>query len=213
MARYTRAQFAELLGKKANYVSEYIKRGKLVLDENEIDDENALNALFLTKFFSKKEAPAKAQSTVKADKPNQEREDDRADEPVKSKKKKSKADELVDIELEIKRLDAEKKAKDILFIQQKIDKANGELVPTDVVKMLFAQHFKSVYAAFEDETNKLLSDIAKKAGLSNNDMAFFRGKIIASVNRAVAEGIEKSKKDLAAVVAEYSETRGKGERK
>jgi len=91
-------------------------------------------------------------------------------------------------------------------------KLHGEVIPTEVVKSIFAQHFKSISHNFKDTVDNFLADISAKHKFTNEDMASYKGKLIKSINKSIEEGVTESKKSIRSIVKEYSEKRGKGER-
>lgn len=117
------------------------------------------------------------------------------------------------LEKQIKEAELEKKEQEIALNKLKIAKLSGEVIPTELVMMIFAQHFKSVTTAFHQGADNFIMTIAKMAGLKREDMATIRGQLIDIVNESVRDGIDESKKNVKNIVREYSERRGVGEKK
>ena len=92
-------------------------------------------------------------------------------------------------ELAIKELDIEKKRQDIELTKLKIAKLRGEVIPTDLVNIIFKQHFKSVTTAFHQGADNFISTITKSLGISRGDGAGLRGELIYIINHAVKDGI------------------------
>jgi hypothetical protein len=214
--KYTRVEFAKRLGKGNNYVGQYLNRGKLMLDDGLIDDENEVNAAFLARFESKRggvvEANPEPRVVASASKPRATKEP--ASSPTKvGATKQAEPGSLLALDQRKKELDIRKTEAEEKLLRIKIEKLQGILIPTDAVMMLFAQHFKSVYVAFENAADNMLTEIAQKTKMSSKDQAAFRGKLIESINHAVKDAVDRSEKDLGHIVSEFSDTRGRGERK
>ena len=117
------------------------------------------------------------------------------------------------LDLEAKELDVEKKRQDIELAKIKIAKAQGEVIPTDLVNLLFGRHFKEVTTAFHQGADNFIMTIAKQLDLGREEVARLRGELILIVNDSVKKAIRESKRSVKNIVGEYSESRGKGESK
>jgi hypothetical protein len=121
--------------------------------------------------------------------------------------------EKYNVETRIKNADLEKKEIDLQIAKVKLAKTMGDVIPTDMVKDLFAQQFKSVTTSFHQAADNFIMDIAKRAGLKRDDIADLRGKLIEMINEGIVEAQIESKKAVRVIVKDYSEKRGVGERK
>lgn len=99
-----------------------------------------------------------------------------------------------------------KKQADIKLVEERTEllkkqneKMAGESLPTEMVKALFSQHFKSVTISFKHSIEQLIIDIAKKKSLTNEEVADIRGKMTAHLNTAIKDSISESKKTLTQV--------------
>lgn len=82
---------------------------------------------------------------------------------------------------------------------------NGELIPTDLVKQLFATHFREVTLGFKQALDFLLLEIGSSHKMNDNQIKVWRMKMIALLNEAVNKSTDNSKKAVANVVAEYQQ--------
>lgn len=219
MALHTRAEICTLTGLKSNELSVYIKRKKLVFNGDYVDDKVEPNTSFIKKFKDRLvgsggdifEAPPekiKPISKPKEDTPPPPAPSVKA---VKTKKEEDD-DGIYGLEKQQKALSIEKTRKENELLDVKIAKAHGDNVPTDLVKPLFAQHSKSMTAAFYNAADVLLARIAQKYKLTQEDVAKYRGDLVAIINQAIADSIDESKESLKSIIDEYSERRGVGEK-
>ncbi len=209
---YKKLEFANVCGLTPGNLYNYIKRGKVIVDAetDEIDVSLPTNKHFLEKRKARIEAnkvaeyegerPPAAKINGVTIVPNPEGTD-----------KHVKKDSLFNLEMDQKTLNLEKAKEEIELLKLKKEKAQGIVIPTDQVKMIFAQHSKSVTVAFYNGADNLLMKIAKMKGLNRNELAEIRGELIDIINLAVKESIEESKKGIRNIVMEYSEKKGVGE--
>src|SRR5688572_20020918 len=199
MALYKSTEFAALCGISVDVLYVMIGRGKVIRnDKKQIDSDNPINAVYLQKCKDKKkteptqepEAPTKSDSTKAA--------------------KEAEYKELMAMEKETKRLAMESKRKEQTLLDAKIQKMHGQLMPTDLVKVLFAQHFREVSTSFKQGIDGILSEIGKKARLNGNQMAEIRGTMVKIINESVNKAVESSKKNVEKVVIEYQNIKNPG---
>lgn len=201
MALYKRKEFYQKCGVSKAYLTTYISRGKVILNDNMIDDSIPENAYFMRVRLDKMAIEgSKVESKITSNSGNDE--DANEDEN----------ENLHKLNLEKKKLDIERAKEDIEIARLKKEKLSGELIPTDLVKIVFATHSKSITIGFHQAVENLISQIAKQAGLDRDQIAKIRGILIEIINKAVKNALATSKKDLRNIVAEYSQKRGIGER-
>lgn len=225
MAFHSKKEFAKLCGVRTGDLSNYIKRGKVVLSGEYIDDTNEVNAAFIEKRTGR---PPKTTTSIspppKITAPEKR-------ESKKQPPKPSNEEELVipdsDIEIDalsislppalldkIDKITAiQKKAKEIAILELREQKIRGEVVPTEVVKSLFIQFSKGMMTAFQQAADAVITEVSHKKKLSSKDEASLRGKLITITNKYATEGRENSKKGIENIVNEYAEKRGRGEKK
>lgn len=212
MAFHTKKQFCVLCVIESRELSVYKKRGKVVLVNDLIDDTNPINQEFIFKRqeqFAKKDLVASNVPELKV-----------VTLPSPQTKIKKQVSVLhLETQLSWKELDSAKKALDIEKITEEIeilkvkkDKLHGAVIPTEIVKMIFAQQFKTVTAAFHNGADNYLVELAKLKDLDREEMAIIRGKLIEIINKAINDSVDESKKMIKNIVSEYSERKDVGEK-
>ena len=93
------------------------------------------------------------------------------------------------------------------------EKLMGVVVPTDVVKSVFARQMKSVVTTFHQSSDLIATAVVYKLGGDRAAMAEMKKLLVAEINMAVDKSIELGKKEIDSIVDEYAETRSRGERK
>ncbi len=129
----------------------------------------------------------------------------------KNKIEKTTQDRSQDYQL--KEIEIAKKKKETRLLGIKEAKALGLVIPTEIVKILFTQHSKSILTAFDNAIDRILTKISKVKKLTNIERSKFRGELKTELNLAVDKSIEQSKKSINKMVLEYTEVRGRGEQK
>ena len=201
MALYKRKEFYQKCGVSKAYLTTYIGRGKVILNDNMIDDSIPENAYFMRVRLDKMAIKGnKVESKITSNSGNDE--DTNEDEN----------ENLHKLNVQKKKLDIERAKEDIEIAKLKKEKLSGELIPTDLVKIVFATHSKNITIGFHQAVENLISQIAKQAGLDRDQIAKIRGSLIEIINKGVKNALATSKKDLRNIVAEYSQKRGIGER-
>lgn len=227
MPRYTRREFSDLCGIEPKALAVYVGRNKVILNENgEVDTAVAMNMAFLEKKTGKKEiespvvvlAEPQKKSRIKTTPTPKEPVIQRKEKPIRNKHYKTN-DEVenlttnFEMDNALKRLDMEKKELEVEKLKIQNAKLNGEVIPTELVKMIFAQHFKSVTTAFHQGADNFITEITKRLDLKRDEMVKLRKELVEIINQAVNDSIEDSKGSIDNIQEEYSQTRGVGERK
>lgn len=220
MALLTKKEFSERCGIKPNDLGTYVKRKKIVLSGDYVDDSILQNKEFLKKRLEKnlKSDPEKEKLPVetkekviknefkdpvfeKPEVPNVENPETSPDEQT-----------YLGLEKKKKALDIEKISEEIEILKVKKDKLHGIVIPTEIVKALFSQHTKSILVEFSNSVDKIITKIAKRKSLNNTEVSEIRKELIDEINVAVDKSIDETKKSLKNVITEFSEKKGKGER-
>jgi hypothetical protein len=221
MALLIKKDFAKLCGIKTNRLSVEIERNKVFAgDDGFIDTDNELNAAFIerSKVLTALRVARVGQSPVKPAKVKVQRvvidepddEDDEIDVPVPVD------GDLLDI------MAAEKKYKHFLAVRTergaeldeiKIQKLQGILVPTELVKHLMRQHTASITKTSKEILEDVIVLWAAKYKIQDEDTKKMRKQLLEKINFGIDRAIAETKKQLTKLVDDYSETRGKGERK
>lgn len=207
MALFSKKDFSLLCGLKTKDLAVYIKRGKVILSGDYIDDSLDANRSFVLK----RKSSGKNQE-VKPEEPNISTPNYSSLTKVKSKISTEDGKGLYALEKEKKALDIEKTTEEIALLQIKKEKQQGIVIPTDLVKIVFTQHSKSIVSSFHSAADTFLMQIAKKKGINRNEMAEFREELTNIINVAVEDSIKESKKQIKNIISEYSEKKGVGEK-
>lgn len=237
MPIYSRTEFSKLCGfQKSNELSVYVSRGKVLLSGDYIDLDVEVNQRFLAhreKLLAEKgivpptvKAPVAEAATPPPLKAEKKSSVEKLPPPKGLKPVEKPAGKDIKIPpptipegftamnqmaMQKDQLDIEKKVIEIKLKKLDHQKKLGELVPTDLVRTLFVQHSKSIMTAFHDEADNFLMEISKEAGLSREQLAKMRGKLVMKINQGIENSLKESKKSLQAIVEEYRMLRGIGE--
>jgi hypothetical protein len=234
MAFYLRSQFAELCGLSKAEVSMNIKRGKIILSGDYVDDSIRSNAEFIEKWQIKrglKIVSAKEPEPVAVLKPTSEPIPEAVPAPLPNKIPKIEPpkprpapkspniqppNEFMyagnQIDAQIKSVELERKLEDLEIAKLKRQKMAGESMPTDLVKNTISVYSRSVSRSFNNAADNLLVEFQTMADISREQVSLMRGKLNAIVNKAINDAYENAIDMVDNIVDEYSETRGKGER-
>lgn len=226
MALLTKKEFRELCQVKSDSMRVYVQRGKIILSGDYIDDSIPQNQDFLKKRLDKLKRDLEVFKEDEQEEPESEKAKitpiPKIKPPILPKidPPNVAAPELFDenlsgyeLEKRKKALDIEKITEEISLLQIRKEKQQGIVIPTELVKMIFAQHSKSIVSSFHNAADSFLIQIGKKKSLTREEMALFRGKLVDVINVAVEDSITESKAAIKNLIAEYAEKRGVGERK
>lgn len=218
MALYNSYEFARKCKISDAYLTMMKKRGKVVLtSDGKIDDTDPLNRLFVehqAELALKREAKkklVKSEANVSEDHGEEEK-------PVKSRTKKQNHEpvpgalslqtlEKMNLDKKKREIEIEKMQRESRILSVQEQKLAGKLIPTDTVKALFAQHFKSIIMAFNQGIEQILVEFSTKYRLNRNEKAELKGHLIRIINKSVDESISLTKKDLQNIVMEYSQVK------
>lgn len=175
----SKKEYADRCSMSPGNLSNYIKRGEVIVTDKKIDVSLPENIGFLDKRLKK------------TDKSHSDRSQ----------------------EYQLKAIEIEKKKKETSLLELKKQKALGIVIPTDIVKILFTQHFKSILTEFDNSIDRILTKISKVKKLTNVERSKFRGELKVELNAAVDRSIIQSRRSIKKMIEEYTEVRGVGERK
>jgi len=91
-------------------------------------------------------------------------------------------------------------------------KKEGEVVPTEEVQKVFAQHFRNVTTAFEEGMENMITEFSHRKGFTDDEVSELRERLVSVVNNSIEKARKASKKDIEGIVSEFSMKREKGER-
>lgn len=129
------------------------------------------------------------------------------------KRKLYKSDQKGSLETQLKLIEIEKKKRETRLLELKEQKTLGILIPTELVKLIFAQHTKSILTSFDNSIDRVLTKISKVKKLTSGERSKFRGELKSELNTAVDRSIRESKRNIKKMVQDYTEVRGRGEQK
>lgn len=214
---YKRLEFAALCGLTPGNLSNYIKRRKVVVnDDDEIDGTLAGNKHFLEKrqaFMANKQLIT-----------NEEYEGG----PVLVKKGKKngavivpnpdpvdkiiKKDTMFNLDMDQKSLDIRKRQEEIELLELKKQKMQGLLIPTGLVRSVVMTQAESLKIAYNEASENLIIVLGSKKQFSTIEIADIRKELVKIINTAVDNSVDLAKRSIASIVKEYSELKGVGER-
>lgn len=217
MALHTIKQFATLCGIKDSSVRTYITRSKVIKSGDYIDDSIYPNNAFLEKCRAESGADIKVPPAPHAPKEREltysKPEYPEPDAPNIGDPEFSGHKTLQELDRIKKSLDIEKTTEEVKKLRITIEKLEGEVIPTDLVKMILIQQSKAAVTAFKNACDNVLDEFASKSKMSNEERSRIRGRITAETNLAIDEAVKLAKKETKHIADEYSLKRGKGERK
>jgi hypothetical protein len=221
MGRHTRGEFAQLCGLSSGNLSNYIKRGKVIVDGEYIDDNVFENREFLSKrqgFKEKNPGTSKPQKPKKVKSTTHDAEDSGDIFQDLDNFSPDDSDDSEDIlsgseSLNNKRMkvDIKKKTEEAEILKLKKERIKGEIVPVDLMKNLFSMHTQSIVTAQKDGIEELLISLSVEARLSGEQLARLRRKMVDILNNSVDKAIIITQKNMQAVVGEFSIKREVGE--
>jgi hypothetical protein len=196
MALFSKKEFADRCGMPSNKMAVYVKRNKVIVIDDQVDDSLPQNQAFLAKHGGKpSSAPAAGRKErSKREKPNKE--------VAKS----------FTLDLARKEIENEKAELGKQLLQSKIGKERGLLIPFETVKMGLGQHFRDISVFMGQGLDNLVSDVAHRTKLNINERAELRGSMERILNDATDRAIDATNSFIRSVQKEYSLKRGVGEK-
>lgn len=195
--RLSKAEFAKKTGIRTNHIATYVKRGAIVLNKKgEVDLQQEVNKKFYLDRLERQHVGVQTKSN-----------DDTSN--------GEKSNELLGIrELERikKSLDIQKTTEEVELLKIKKEKAQGLVIPLDLTKDLFSRNVKNMVVEFDSAADRILTMIASKHKLSNENVANYRGQIKKKINEAVDDTIKQTKKEISLIINEFAEKRAIGEK-
>lgn len=213
MPLHTKPDFCTLTGIKPKDLSIYVKRGKVVLSGDLVDDTIKENIDFIKKRAARMvESVSEKTTSVTEDHKNVSPNYSSIKTYIHENRHEAPALGIVELEKIKKVLDIDKITEEIEILRKKNEKLAGESIPTDLVKVVFAQHSKSIATSFHVAADNFLMDISKKHDIDRVELAKLRGILIKKINEAIDKSIEDSKKQIYNIVVQYSDKKQQGEK-
>lgn len=210
MALLEAKEFAELIGKPTNYLSVYIKRGKVIIGKNGlIDTNNEKNNAFILKQGGKKVNRVKENTVIETVYAEEvfEKPKIKAKVNLTNQKSENETEEefqnIAALDKKKLELDVKKKQADLEAVLIKNAKAKGEVIPFELMKPLIAQNNQSLTTAFKNAADEVLAAMAKKKNFSNTEVAELNGVLVQAINTAIQKATNQSIKTLEILINEY----------
>lgn len=221
MALYTRKEFAALCHTDSKVVGVYIRRGKIIEnDERKIDSEVAENKKFFDdrqKKFEEEKVSGPKKRKKSADEAfvtamgalsTAAAKQKAAEDKIKSDKKKRK------LELRKKKADTELQEGKAEKIRLDIEKLSGKLIPTDLVFNIIKAHNTTIFATFQNDLENMAAKFCEI--LAGGDRALL-GQITDELSHHLTDIIDKCREvaevEVENAVKAYAQTRNRGEKK
>lgn len=223
MAYLTKQEFAQKCGLTVSNLGNYIKRDKVKLSGEFVDDTLQINRDFLARrkeLLKKKQAKKVKKSSangnglpnfVEPDAPEPDTtppnidDDDEDEDDLETADKDGLYEQKM--RAEIKRIKSVEELNRL-----KIQKQQGELIPSDLVKPLLSQLSLSISSGFKNAAEILITEISHKKKLTLEETADLRKRLINVTNDAVREGVLEAKRGASLIIETTKTTRGVGER-
>lgn len=218
MALHPKADFAKLCGLSTGNLTNYIKRGKVILSGDQIDDSVPENRDFVLK--RKGMAPPEPEKKLHMIKPDpgppeaqdigpeDEDSDDNGDDGLTDDdgSESSYALNKKKLKKQIEKLDVDTRLQEL-----KEEKMRGELIPVDLVRNLFRAHTQSIVTSMKDGIEELLINFSVEARLKGDQLATLRGKMVGILNNGVDKSVIISQRNMRSIVDQVKVKKDVGE--
>lgn len=217
MAILSKKEFSALAGIKSNQLSVHIDRGQvLVREDGQIDTFEDKNILFIEKRKSKSQSMQDAEPSPFVQPSPKQRA--KSYEEIESEGEDADEDSngipsLTTSERKKKHLETIKIAQEIELLKLREEKLKGIVVPSELIKPLFLQHNQSIVSEFKNTADEIIRTIGKRKSLNANEMAEIKGELVKIINVSIGKATKASVKAVDIIINDFSDTRGKGERK
>jgi hypothetical protein len=207
MAIVSLTEFAEMIGMSYDTAKKNAQRGKIIKGtDGKIDTDNAVNRLFLDKKKAQninKPNPVVAQNDVSKTKKPVER-------PTGLTAQQK---QYADIDLRTKIAAAETKEREAELKRLQLEKLAGNLLPVDQVEKIIVVNVQAILKNFRSERDNMALVMVERFGGSRKDLV----EITTALDKIMDVVISKAEKDanyeLDIAVSQYQEVRSRGERK
>lgn len=108
---------------------------------------------------------------------------------------------------------ARKTVQQARYEEIRVQKLKGIVVPTMLVMPLFTQHNVHIMHECKNADEEILQEMAHKYGMSPEDVAEMRKKMIDRRNEAMKRAIESSEQGVDNLIMSFQEERGRGEKR
>jgi hypothetical protein len=207
MAIVSLTEFAEMIGMSYDTAKKNAQRGKIIKGtDGKIDTDNAVNRLFLDKKKAQninKPNPVVAQNDVSKTRKTVER-------PTGLTAQQK---QYADIDLRTKIAAAETKEREAELKRLQLEKLAGNLLPVDQVEKIIVVNVQAILKNFRSERDNMALVMVERFGGNRKDLV----EITTALDKIMDVVISKAEKDanyeLDIAVSQYQEVRSRGERK
>jgi hypothetical protein len=199
MALHSKADFAKLCGLTTGNLTNYIKRNKVLMSGDYIDDQLQINKDFLlsrqSKSAPKHEPPLPVLRSI-PDTGDQDEEDDdyQDDDGADQGEDSGYALNKKKLKKQIAKLEVDTRLQEL-----KEEKMRGELIPVDLVVNVFRAHTQSIVTSMKDGIEDLLINFSVEARLKGDQLASLRGKMVGILNTGVEKSVVISNRNFNAI--------------
>tara|TARA_R110001606_G_scaffold380908_1_gene541718 strand:+ start:981 stop:1649 length:669 start_codon:yes stop_codon:yes gene_type:complete len=221
MAFYTNEEFGALIGKDAKYINVQVGRNNIIRSGKLIDDTFDKNRIWLEKMRAKlglgpkvEVVPAPAPVQVPSMPPISAPVDRSIPkEYIPEAPNSNTSSSVYEMEREKAQLSNEKIRQEIRVKRAQAEKLEGGLIPVEVVASLILLMSESMKIAYMESLETYTVVVSAQAKLDNDQVAKIKKHFTAIINDNLKKQVSAAKRGLKNIVAEYSESRGQGERK
>jgi hypothetical protein len=207
MAIVSLTEFAEMIGMSYDTAKKNAQRGKIIKGtDGKIDTDNAVNRLFLDK--------KKAQNINKPNPVVAQNDASKTRKPVERPTgQTAQQKQYADIDLRTKIAAAETKEREAELKRLQLEKLAGNLLPVDQVEKIIVVNVQAILKNFRSERDNMALVMVERFGGSRKDLV----EITTALDKIMDVVISKAEKDanyeLDIAVSQYQEVRSRGERK
>lgn len=212
MALHSKSDFAKLCGLTTGNLTNYIKRNKVLMSGDYIDDQETINKDFLKKRQSKTppkyESPLPVLRSIRPDPGDldEEPEDYQDDDDSDTKGESGYSLDRKKVKRQIEKLEVDTRLQEL-----KEQKMRGELIPVDLVTSVFRAHNQSIITTMKDGIESLLISLSVEARLKGDQLATLRGKMVKILNDGADKSSEVSHRSLRSIVNQVKVKKEVGE--
>lgn len=218
MAFYKQSELAKLLGKSQAHITMAVKRGKLLLSGDFVDDTVLENKIWIDrqKANAKQVVDEPKVESIPKVEPTPIVQAKKLKEPILSKPKQRILKDFVPTDVErtsesIADLDKAKKEAEIRYKESqtrlselKEQKLRGENIPTDLVMNVIGMLGHSLQSSYKNGAAQLMHEISTRTKMNVELEAEFNGRLIDLINISHSDAIIEAKKSIKNIINESS---------
>lgn len=212
MSKHSISEFCELAHITRKHYTTYKNRLKILeCDDGTIDDKIEPNKSFLSKRQRKSVKSNEPVSEVSREEKKKQPKQIPADSYQGTSKGDSIKNTIYTLDQESKQLSIKKQRVELELAEIKKQKLQGQLLPVPIIKAAFTTHSQSITTEFKHYIDDVLLTVSKEFGINISRQAELKAFLIKGLNQAVDKSVDQSKRKIANIIAEFSESRGVGE--